>query len=383
MDVPVTDEQAAVYQQILSLQLTWGCNAACRHCMVSGGPGRTRAIPTDEAKRIIDALDHLPLTRFVGFTGGEAFLCYDQLLELSKHLQTRFGYEYGIATNGFWATDDERAEALLRPLQATGLRELLVSLDDFHLEFIPGDAVTRAIRVARRLGIEVTVQTVITHSNHHAAWFQEHLDVPRPPDVRWVETRLHPAGRAISGVPANDYMRDWELQPGHCTALRVWNVDPAGWVAPCCGTAFAPPLRVGNAIREGLEPVVRRGNVDPIINTIAGFGGPYLLIKILERAGITRFSNRTYTSHCDACMVLLRDREAVAVLRRELEGHEMDALMSRLGAQTLWYRTVALGDTTSDWLPDGWLEDAPRVPSKDEIPARDAASPERRVPVAS
>ncbi len=375
-DIAISALDLKVHHQILSIQLSWNCNAACRQCMVSGSNERSRVMSLAEASRIIDQLERLPLTRFVGFTGGEAFLHYDLLLQLGRYIQEKFGYCLGVATNCFWAEDRARAREMLSSLAALGLTELLVSLDDFHLEFVRAKCVENCLREALALGINITVQTIRSRTGHDAAWFQKNMDVPRPPAVRWVETPLHPAGRAVHGVPASEYVYDWTNCAGYCTALRVWSVDPYGWVTPCCGTAFSHRLRVGNALQEDLAAIVNRANVDVLLNTLAGWGGPYLLIKTLEQNGDYRFSNREFASHCHACDTVLRDRQALGVFERELPPHWIEAVASRLAAHTLWYRCVVDHDPGSDWLPAGWLPARePEAPADGPLSTRTHAQP--------
>src|ERR1035441_8064452 len=172
-DIAISEQDLRVHHQILSIQLSWNCNARCRQCMVTGSKERSRVMSFAEATRIIDQLEHLPLTRFVGFTGGEVFLHYDLLLQLGRYIQKKFGYGLGVATNCFWAEDRAKAREVLSSLAALGLSELLVSLDDFHLEFIRAKCVENCLREALALGINITVQTVRSRTGHDAAWFQE------------------------------------------------------------------------------------------------------------------------------------------------------------------------------------------------------------------
>ena len=277
------------------------------------------------------------------------------LVELAEYIRKKFGYCFGVATNCFWAVDPDKAREILEPLVRFGLAELLVSLDDFHLEFVEGARIEHAIHAALSLGVDVTVQTIKTKSGHDSAYFQAHMDISGPPTVRWIEVPCHPAGRAVSEVPRSEYIYNWSNQAGHCTALRVWSVDPFGVVTPCCGTALCRPLKIGNAFREPLAAIVHRANVDPLLNTIAAWGGPYLLIKTLEQHGDNRYSKRLFASHCHACDTVLRDPTAVALFQRELPAHWLDALMSRLASQSLWYRAYVFEDPSCYWLPEGWI----------------------------
>lgn len=353
--VGVSEEQAAIHHQILSLQFSWNCNAACRHCLVDGETHRSDVMSLAQAKQIMDELEHMPLTRQYGFSGGEVFLHYDLLTELCAHVQQRFGHPFGLTTNCFWATNPSRTRDLLGPLVDLGLRDLLISLDDFHLEYIDAHRIETCIHEALTYDINVVVQTVKTRSGHGSHYFQEHLDIPGPPTVTWIEIPCHPVGRALRGVPDSEYSYDWTNRPGYCTALRVWNVDPFGGVTPCCGTAIAPPLQVGNALQQPLSEIVNQANVNPLLNTIAAWGGPYMLIKVLEHNGDMRYSQRAFASHCHACATVLQDPEAMRIFDRDLPEHWLDAIAARLAAHTLWYRTTVLKDESSRWLPGGWL----------------------------
>ena len=364
----ITDDQATVFHQILTLQLSLNCNARCRQCMVSSTSKRSRVMTLDEAKAILDEMEFMPLTRFVGFTGGEIFLHYKMLLQLGKYLQQKFGYQFGVATNCYWAKSRDEARRLLTPLVQVGLSELLVSLDDFHLEYVDRARIENCVNVALELGCSVTVQTIKTRTGHGSDYFQQTMDIPPSPTVRWVETPCHPAGRAVSKVPDDEYLYEWTNQPGYCTALRVWNVDPDGFVTPCCGTAYAPALQVGNVFKERLSQIVHRANVNALLNTIAGWGGPYMLIKTLETCGNRAFSDKPYASHCHACMSVLLDPAAMQVLDRELPAHWKEALTSRLATQNLWYRSFALADKNCNWLPGGWLSPASREAPPPGVP---------------
>jgi len=367
---PIPKGADKIHHQVVSLQLTWNCPAACRHCMVSGRPERSRVMSLAEAKRIIDQVQHLPLTRFFGFTGGEPFLSYDLILELARYIQDKYGYSFAVATNCYWAGDPDKAREMLQPLAGLGLAELLVSLDDFHLEFVDPKNIENCVRAAVSMGVHVTIQTIETMTGHGMKHFQEHLDLPGEGDlVRWVGSECHPAGRAASQVPGSDLLLQWSNSPGRCTAMRVWNIDPYGFVTPCCGTAFAPRLKMGNAFEEDLHVLVDRANVNPLVNTLAAWGGPYLLIKLLEANGYPDYSTKLFASHCHACDTVLRDERALELIDRELPSHWLEALASRLIAHELWFRSAVLQEEGCDWLPAGWLETLVANPETQEAPS--------------
>lgn len=86
--------------------------------------------------------------------GGEPFLDVAKLGEVLDALaEEGLGVEY-VETNGFWAVDGERAEAVLGALEGRGVRALLVSFSPFHNAFVPLERMENAVRACRRRGWE-------------------------------------------------------------------------------------------------------------------------------------------------------------------------------------------------------------------------------------
>ncbi len=89
----------------------------------------------------------------VCFEGGEPFLRFPTLLRCLEAASAR-ELEAGVVTNGFWATDAERALSLLGRLQQAGLCRLMVSTGEFHGGEQEADHARMALDAARQLGID-------------------------------------------------------------------------------------------------------------------------------------------------------------------------------------------------------------------------------------
>lgn len=151
----------------LSMHVTDTCNSKCGFCVV-GSPLAQK-----------DGVHYPDLVRFLfenaeqGFTsvnlhGGEPTI-HPKLFEL-LNLARLFGYpEVHIQTNGRKLKDPE----FVRRLQESGVRLLIVSLHGFHAETqdllaqVRGgfDETLEGIRNAKRLGISVRTNTVLTKQN--------------------------------------------------------------------------------------------------------------------------------------------------------------------------------------------------------------------------
>jgi hypothetical protein len=286
------------------------------------------------------------------------------------------GYGFGIVTNCFWARDEQKTQTMLKPLVELGLGQLFVSLDDFHQEFVDPRNVKNCVHAAISLGIHVEVLTIKTRSGRGKEYYQKHLDLPSDPVlVQWTENPCQPGGRALTDVPPSEFVLEWRNRPGQCMALRVWNIDPYGWVVPCPGTAFAPLMRVGNAFETPLPDLVNRANVDPLLNTLAAWGGPYQLIRLLEARGYHDYSTRLFASQCHACATVLQDQRTVELIKKELPNHWLDALAARLVAQRLWWESLFLKDHRVNWLPAGWVEPSAAQADRQEAPVEAGAPP--------
>jgi len=341
---------------MVGMMFSWHCPARCRHCAYHCGPQQGPVISAAQARSIIDAGRALPLTKSFCFVGGEAFVHRDLLRETSRYVKETCGYPFAITTNAFWAATEALAVEALGELAELGLRSLLVSVDDFHLEYIDHHRIENCVNAALAVGLECTLQSIVTKTSRRVADFKTLLAVPSDnPSLQWVDNPCVPTGRAEDPALADDLLLEWRNQPGLCTMLKLWLVDPQGEVSPCCGVPFNRLLRIGNAFEEPLAEIVHRANVNPLLNAIAAYGGPYILIDLLATRGVTTYSEQAFTSNCHACQTVLRDRQALELIRQDLEEHRLELLASRAIYHEQFFR-----DDTADgenlWLPEPWYK---------------------------
>lgn len=314
------------------LVLTYGCGFRCRHCMYSCAPGRAGRMEVSQACRAIDQLNLSP--RFDGhisLAGGEPWLVYDDMREIMSYGHERYGNAFTVSTNAAWATTAAAAESALRPLVSRGLIALQISFDDFHLQFGTAESVGHAVTAAKALGCEVTIQTVYSNRTRRKGNLSRLL----PPDAArlvdsWTESSVIPAGRAASRIGHDELPAEWRGAKGMCTLFLTWTVMPDGGLSPCCSADLSEIVPFGNIFTEEFEAILARHDLDPILNAIGAFGGPYLLLKTMRTLGLAGGRGRTWSNHCHACLDILRQREAMAACREYLRGCEADLLLLRL-----------------------------------------------------
>lgn len=123
-----------VYSGIIT---NYNCTASCRHCMFASSPEYFKDyISKQDSLRIAELLKRAGTTS-VHVGGGEPFIHFEGLCTLIKALnQNRVGVDY-IETNAFWAKDEDFARKRLEKLKKLGVGTIMVSVDPYHIEFIP------------------------------------------------------------------------------------------------------------------------------------------------------------------------------------------------------------------------------------------------------
>ncbi len=144
------------------LILSYKCNISCSDCIYACSPKWSASwINREKAKIIFSQLSpilkqslpayaqRISFSYGLHFTGGEPFLNYDLLLEL-----TRLASEMDIPlpfveTNCFWARDNRKTEEKLAQLKASGLKGILLSVNPFNIEYIPFERIKRAVSISK------------------------------------------------------------------------------------------------------------------------------------------------------------------------------------------------------------------------------------------
>ena len=265
----------------LLIELAGICNNGCRFC--SQGPARREPVAEHEpAPAVAVRLEAAGgMGSDVMFVGGEPTL----LDELPKWIAQARALNYrhiGLQTNGRRLAYRAYSEGLV----AAGLTHLEVSLHgtgaamhDYHTR-VPGSFKQTAsgIQVGRRLGLTVTVTTVMTRSNYRH--LPEFVDVLKYLGVTsWHLSKVHPSGDA---EPIHSQLSPpWEMLRPHMERARVkteasritlvtsglpdcvqmFERAPIGWPAesskqPCEVCGLAPCTSV-----EGVSHEPASGNV--------------------------------------------------------------------------------------------------------------------------
>lgn len=182
-------------------ETTIACSLACHHCRAKATPERDPAeLTTEEGYRLIESVR--ALGSLLVFTGGDPFERPD-LFELVAYARS---LHVPVAVTP--STTATLSRASLERLEALGIAALGVSIDgpcaEEHDRFrgVAGtfDSSLRVLGFARELGINVQVNTTVTHATrpHLEATFQLLAREHSPPVRRWSLFVLVPTGRGKS-----------------------------------------------------------------------------------------------------------------------------------------------------------------------------------------
>jgi len=290
------------------------CNISCRHCAPECGPAVRHPWDVPLLERCITEAARIPnLRKNIHFAGGEPFLYFPQMLALARHAHP-LGFTSSIVTNGFWGVNQPRAAAMLESLIAHGLRRVELSVDHFHLEFLPAETIRQALAVLKRTGLFICMRVVTTRKHQ----IDETLRLFTPDDLDQVEVNasgLIPTGRAIREVDHDEYYVSPEGALGACANFLNLTIRPDGNVGPCCaGAENTPSLSLGNVHASPLDRIAQNAEHNSFLNQVLQ-QGPSSFFDRVRQAGLGHKIRNEYTSICQACSELFRDPELLHALQ--------------------------------------------------------------------
>ncbi len=130
------------------------CTAACRHCMFASSPDCPKDfMTTDMAEKLASLLAKAGTTS-VHIGGGEPFYHFPSL-RLTIEALHRHGIEIDyIETNGFWAAKEDFVRGRLTTLRQLGVTTVMVSVDPFHIEYVPLERVLLLCHLLEEYGFD-------------------------------------------------------------------------------------------------------------------------------------------------------------------------------------------------------------------------------------
>jgi MoaA/NifB/PqqE/SkfB family radical SAM enzyme len=245
-------------------------------------------------------------------TGGEPFLNYDLLLDLTKTASNlRISFIF-VETNCFWCTDNEITKERLKQLREAGLHGIMISVNPFILEYVPFKRTIRAIRFScevfgRNTMVyqEFYLRQFLSLGIKDTLSFKKYLKKAGFNYLSHVE--LIPMGRACyelgnvyNKYPADKFFnlscREELTRPWHIHVDNYYN-----YMTGYCGGISLGDARHLDGIYRGIEL-----SNHPIIAKLISHKG----IENLYKLGVEEYNYRElydgYISKCHLCLDIRR-----------------------------------------------------------------------------
>ena len=117
--------------------VTMACTGRCIHCSEGDHEGYKEHIDADVAVEAIRKVcAHYPIKTVMTF-GGEPLLYPDTICRIHAAATALGALKRQVITNGYFSKDREKIAKVARDLAASGVNQVLLSVDAFHQETIP------------------------------------------------------------------------------------------------------------------------------------------------------------------------------------------------------------------------------------------------------
>ncbi|MCI0534724.1 MAG: radical SAM protein [Verrucomicrobiales bacterium] len=315
----------------LTLLPTYGCTAACHHCCFQSNPTIKHRIPQDRLLRYIDEAAQLGTIRLVCFSGGEAFLLGDDLVECVERCAAH-GFITRIVTNGYWATSGKAARRRLEPLIAAGLNEINFSTGDDHVQFVQLEHVLIGMDTAIFYGLTVALmieETAVRRISRadverQAAQFPTLRRALENNEIQTIESpwmEFAPDGSKVEQA-ARRLVHRGNLQLRRpCTSIySTVVVTPSENLGLCCGLPREqiPDLNAGNLRTHRMADLIESTRYDFLKMWLLVDAPEKILAWAASKDPDIQWENK-YAHICDACRAIYSDPRVMGVITKYYE----------------------------------------------------------------
>jgi len=295
----------------LEFVLTEKCNSRCAHCQGFHSPEREGIMEIEDGLNYLeDTTSVAKLDSFMIF-GGESMLYPERTIKLFQRAKELGIPEIELITNGFWGENPEKTKTLASELKEAGVTDILISVDTFHLSYIPLDSPRNAAIASLEAGIKrvrwnVAILESVDAPNRYDKQTKEILRILAPLNLEIHFNKVLPQGRAIRNLksffPKQSLKGDCPEKETTLVNPNCVSLDPAGWVSICWNMA------IGNAKKVPLPKLLTEYDwkKHPIIKTLVE-KRPLGLIDFPETEGFD-FQEERYVDKCHLCCNLRKLR---------------------------------------------------------------------------
>lgn len=300
--------------------ITDACSGRCKHCSngerTSAGDGSVDAKTTATAiKRLADRFKVESVMTF----GGEPLLFADTVCKIHATARDCGIPKRQIITNGYFSRDERKIDKVSEALCASGINDLLLSVDVFHQEYIPLEPVIQFADALLKHSIpSLRVQPAWLvneeHENPYNAETKRLLKLFSDKGIQANEGNvIFPSGNALK------YLAEWFSPLGEVSlsvpggsapytsrldAIDCFGINPNGDVNLCS-------IMIGNIYRQNVLDIVNDYDPYNMPTTRALLnGGAAGLLSYAETLGVDADTSdcRSACGVCREMMAAINDK---------------------------------------------------------------------------
>jgi MoaA/NifB/PqqE/SkfB family radical SAM enzyme len=259
------------------------------------------------ADRIISEIEHPGHNiSAISFTGGESPLAADAFRKLGNKAVSQ-GIYCALITSGYWATSIEKARKFLNDYGF--LKHVTLSIDRFHLEYLPIRIPLTAIEACQEKGIKVSVRLTRHRDDVESDALQEKLKSLVDCDIE--VQHIVGGGRAEDNL-SNGFIPFDEQVLSQCFTTGP-HIDFDGALLPCCSNIIHVSsdhlLKLGNIFDIPVGDIVKTYNSNRLLKVIKVFG--WDLVSSESGAQTANGINMACHGGCRQCEAAMRDSLAL------------------------------------------------------------------------
>ena len=147
--------------------VTYACSGKCKHCSEGDHDACGAHIDPDVAADAVGKIVSVYNIQTVMTFGGEPLLYPDAVCAIMETAKELGVPKRQVITNGYFTKNSDKMRAVAERLAACGVNDLLLSVDAFHQETIPLEAVKQFAIQAKACGIPMRLSPAWLVSREH------------------------------------------------------------------------------------------------------------------------------------------------------------------------------------------------------------------------
>lgn len=307
----------------IGIALTRKCTAQCEMCCFECDPDKEEELDKELIFRIIDEAAEIKEIEKIGFTGGEATLREDVLIEAINRTKQR-GMSASLTSNGFWGREPDHAKRWMENLYAAGLDSLTISIDEYHQKYVPLESVRNIIQANKKNPIRLSLAVGDSLGNKDAISIIHELGK----DAYEIPLILYPfmpvgRGEKLEKVMLQEVDSNWA-----CHNQRMLSILYDGSVYPCCSQAvYGSFLCEGNIKDTSLKDIVDKYQYFSMFSELTRHNFGWIISKAEEYQVPV---SKEVHSACTLCHEIFTNKEFVEKFKDDVIREKVASILQKI-----------------------------------------------------